>query len=34
MNGIIDNQLRLEKQVDEGVTRMMMLLPRGGAALR
>ena len=34
MNGIIDNQQRLEKQVDEGVTKMMMLLPRGGAALR
>ena len=34
MNGIIDNQERLEKQVDEGVTKMMMLLPRGGAALR
>jgi hypothetical protein len=34
MNGIIDNQARLEKQVDEGVTKMMMLLPRGGAALR
>lgn len=31
MNGIIDNQQRLEKQVDEGVTKMMMLLPRGGA---
>jgi hypothetical protein len=34
MNGVIDNQDRLEKQVDEGVARMMMLLPRGGAALR
>jgi hypothetical protein len=34
MNGIIDNQARLEKQVDEGVTKMMSLLPRGGAALR
>ena len=34
MNGIIDNQQRLEKQVDEEVTRMMRLLPRGGAALR
>ena len=34
MNGIIDNQARLEKQVDESVTRMMMQLPRGGAALR
>jgi hypothetical protein len=34
MNGVIDNQDRLEKQVEEGVTKMMMLLPRGGAALR
>ncbi len=34
MNGIIDNQERLEKQVDEEVTKMMRLLPRGGAALR
>jgi hypothetical protein len=34
MNGIIDNQDRLEKQVDEEVTKMMLLLPRGGAALR
>ena len=34
MNGVIDHQDRLEKQVDEGVTRMMVLLPRGGAALR
>ena len=34
MNGIIDNQDRLEKQVDEGVTKMMLLLPMGGAALR
>lgn len=34
MNGIIDNQARLEKQVDEGVTKMMLRLPRGGAALR
>jgi hypothetical protein len=34
MTGIIDNQARLEKQVDEGVTKMMLLLPRGGAALR
>lgn len=34
MNGVIDDQVRLEKQVDEGVSRMMMLLPRGGAALR
>lgn len=34
MTGVIDNQDRLEKQVDEGVTKMMVLLPRGGAALR
>ena len=34
MDGVIDNQQRLEKQVDEGVTKMMVLLPRGGAALR
>jgi hypothetical protein len=34
MNGVIDDQQRLEKQVDDGVTRMMMLLPSGGAALR
>ena len=34
MNGIIDNQERLEKQVNEEVTKMMLLLPRGGAALR
>jgi hypothetical protein len=34
MNGVIDDQDRLEKQVGEGVTKMMMLLPRGGAALR
>jgi len=34
MDGVIDNQDRLEKQVDEGVTKMMLLLPRGGAALR
>jgi hypothetical protein len=34
MTGIIDNQPRLEKQVEEGVTKMMALLPRGGAALR
>lgn len=34
MDGVIDNQQRLEKQVDEGVTKMMMRLPRGGAALR
>jgi hypothetical protein len=34
MNGIIDHQDRLERQVDEEVTKMMLLLPRGGAALR
>jgi hypothetical protein len=34
MNGVIDNQARLEKQVDEGVGKMMLFLPRGGAALR
>ena len=34
MNGVIDNQDRLERQVDEGVTKMMQLLPKGGAALR
>lgn len=34
MTGVIDNQERLQKQVDEGVTKMMLLLPRGGAALR
>lgn len=34
MNGIIDDQVRLEKQVDEGVTKLMLLFPRGGAALR
>jgi len=34
MTGVIDDQRRLEKQVDDGVTRMMILLPRGGAALR
>jgi hypothetical protein len=34
MNGIIDNQQRLEKQVDESVMKMMERLPRGGAALR
>jgi hypothetical protein len=34
MTGVIDNQRRLEKQVEDGVTKMMMLLPRGGAALR
>jgi hypothetical protein len=34
MNGIIDHQDRLEQQVNESVTKMMMQLPRGGAALR
>lgn len=34
MNGVIDNQERLEKQIEDGVTKMMLLLPRGGAALR
>ncbi|HEX4912696.1 MAG TPA: DUF4136 domain-containing protein [Vicinamibacterales bacterium] len=34
MTGVIDNQERLERQVDEGVMKMMQLLPRGGAALR
>ena len=34
MNGVIDDQRRLEKQVDEGVIRMMQLLPPGGAAGR
>lgn len=34
MNGVINNQDRLEKQVEQGVTKMMQLLPRGGAALR
>lgn len=34
MTGVIDNQWRLEKQVEEGVAKMMMRLPRGGAGLR
>lgn len=34
MEGVIDDQQRLERQVDEGVGKMMRLLPRGGAALR
>ena len=34
MNGVIDDQDRLERQVEEGVTKMMLLLPRGGAAAR
>lgn len=34
MNGVIDNQERLEKQVGEGIEKMMLQMPRGGAALR
>jgi hypothetical protein len=34
MTGVIDNQERLEAQVEEGVSRMMLLLPKGGAPLR
>ena len=34
MDGVIDDQERLERQVDDGVGRMMRLLPRGGAVLR
>ena len=34
MTGGIDNQDRLEKQVDDGVTKMMRLLPQGGATFR
>jgi len=34
MTGVIDNQARLEQQVEESVMKMMQLLPRGGAALR
>jgi hypothetical protein len=34
VTGVIDNQRLLEQQVDEGVTKMMRLMPRGGAALR
>jgi hypothetical protein len=30
MDGVIDNQPRLEKQVNEGVTKMMLLLPNAG----
>ena len=33
MDGVIDNQQRLEKQVDEGVTKMMLMLPNGGSGL-
>ncbi|HEX8027627.1 MAG TPA: DUF4136 domain-containing protein [Vicinamibacterales bacterium] len=34
MNGVIDNQDRLEKQVEKGIDRMMQMLPRGGDAVR
>jgi len=34
MNGVIDNQDRLDKQVEDGVGKMMKLLPIGGAAGR
>ena len=34
MNGVIDNQDLLQKRVDEGVTKMMQLLPTGGEAVR
>ena len=34
MNGIIDNQQRLEKRVDDSVARMMERLPSGGTAVR
>lgn len=34
MDGVIDNQDRLEKQVDAGVTKMMLQLPASGAAVR
>ena len=34
MNGVIDNQDRLEGQVEQGIDKMMLLMPRGGAALR
>ena len=34
MTGVIDNQRRLEDQVNTSVMKMMLLLPRGGAALR
>lgn len=34
MDGVINDQDRLDRQVDESVVRMMQLLPRGGAALR
>ena len=34
MDGVIDDQPRLEKQVNEGVTKMMKLLPNGGVGLR
>lgn len=34
VTGVIDNQDRLDHKVQEGVAKMMMFLPRGGAALR
>lgn len=34
MTGVIDDQDRLEERVDEGVMKMLELLPRGGAAVR
>ena len=34
MDGVINNQDRLERQVDDSVAKMMLLLPKGGAALR
>lgn len=34
MNGVIDRQDLLEKQVDEGVMKMMQLLPVGGEIVR
>jgi Domain of unknown function (DUF4136) len=33
MDGVIDNQQRLEKQVDEGVTKMMLMLPNAAGGL-
>lgn len=34
MDGVINNQDRLDRKVDESVVRMMQMLPRGGAGLR
>ena len=34
ISGVIDDQDRLERQVEEGVTKMMTLLPQGGATFR